>query len=1183
MLAEEEKFDESKMKIIIDEKILNYSHLHTIYTLFTSLCKEKEYKITPSILFNIFRQLSIITNIKYEEYKIGIFHLQVDFDKDGIINFEDFVNFISTILRFTYNEIHYKKSLNLLCSLGLSTDRKLFIDLVSNLFTTIAYFLGEINSNNSRINSSLNPFTYYDFSLKFLPFYKIYCGYKNEINMNNYYNSQKKFNGFIEMLVNYTKINIITELQNLLNSQNTSEYYKGLSLFKKSIKALNYINNELLIILFNKNIFVFLTVIIKSNILNKILMIFKIINNKNNINNNGENKDIISPDVIYAFLVILRRILNLFVFLNETFSISGEKDKKCFDHFIRDKKEEFSELDIYIINNILNPLSNHYNYFYDIFGLNSKKSPSIESKIKYVMYQLILLTSKIRYEYFFYFINNTNYLDWLTNDVKENINIKNKNTINNMNYMNNMNNINNNQSEEYRIDYLTIENVVYNCINIIDTALKYENYITNDNKNLLFMKNLYLKLLLLTNNLQDLIFGNNDNFSNLLNEKNILNNYINNNEDGQIPLKSKFLCLLGLLNSFNINKNNEEGDNQKIKEFENSKFILQIYNEDFMTKYKELTVPFSFYLKSLIINNKQILSVIAGLDLINNFFDFYSANPSNNFYSFSTFLDFCEAILDYTESNTLINNSNILNSLIFIIKKIILDNSNNNRLVDDDGVKNKLVEFLSKITNINNANLNEEILNIPIIFDTIITYMFNNFYYIEDMNYLNKKGIIFNILLIDNGVNIINNILDTNSNSYEKILKQFTPKNLEDLTNLFDKISLLWDIDDQINNNNVDEEIIKNKYVFDKYKDIPKRNILIQIVLIFDKLYEYKDKFHLNSRYEEVFKYINIIDTNMRIKLRDLKVVETKYPVLVVYTQTEEESKQNSQSRFEMNIEGISYYSFLTCLKEGYKSDLDVFYIIENNNNEIQRQINTENDFELFIQEILEIYENQPNKDNFISANLSIKLKDKFPKIKRNCINCGKEFDAELEIDEKKLEELKDFSKIENVTKYKTLFDESNELCEECQKMILESIKNQIYIVNSKNKIANLTGINLSNLNLTDIPGNTTYQNILANNTIRNDILNNNNNTSVLSSSLFNRTITPRIGLNNINNNINPNNNTNLFGLNGINNISAISPMTPIRNNNINNNNSLSNNNINNTFLSTNNQNYRILNAKYFQ
>ena len=1149
MISIKENFEEMQADKLMKEKIFSKSHIHTIYILFVNLCKENDYKLTRSVLFDLFRQLSQITNINYEEEKIDLLHLQIDIDKDGIINFDDFLLFISTLIKLTYNELYYKNGINLLSSLSLSEDRKLFIGILSNLFSNIINYIG----NYSNINNDLNPFTYYDFSIKYLPFYKFYCGYKNDINMNNYYNSQKKFNEFNEMLINYTNINYITELQNLLNSQITNEYYKGLSLFKKSIKPLNYINNELLIIFYNKNIFIFLSVILKANLLNKILMIFNIINNKNNENN------ILSPDVIYTFLVIIRRILNLYVILNETFSFCEEENNKFLYHFLKEQHDNFKELSIFINNKILNPLSNNYNYFYEIFELNNRKSNSNIIKIKYIMYQLILLTSKIKYEYYAYFINCTNYIEWLLKDVKDNIKIKNDN-----------NNININNNSNF-IDYLTIENVVYNCINIIDITLRYENYILKDNNRILFIKNIYLKILYMTNSLQDIIFNNKINFSFLDNENNTDNKIYNNNDNNDnIVLKSKYLCLLGLLNNINIINNNIL-KNENIQEFDNRKFILQIYNDEFRTKYKELTLPFCFYLKSLIINNKKILSIITELEIVNNLYNYYSLNSSTNYCTFSSFFDFCELIINYTDSQILINNSNIINEFIIIIHKMI-DNSNNNKLIDDIEVKNKLIDLLSKITNLNDFCINEKIINIPKILIIIVTYMNDNLYYIEEINYLNKKGIVFNILLIENGLNIINNILNINSNSYKRIMEQFTLENLKILTNLFDKISLLWEIDEN-NINNLNEEILKNKYIFDKYKEIPKKNILIQILQIFDNLSDFKEKYKLNN--DEIFNYINDIDINMRLKLKELKINSDglqNFPTLVLYTQNEEEEKEQIKSEFTMEIDGLTFYGFQNAIKEGYQSDLDLFYQINSNNNNITRQIKTEKDFEVFVQELLELYENQPNKDNRIIANLKVKLKEKKPKVKRNCINCQKEIEVELDIDEKKLEEMNDLSNIENINNFNKLINESNQLCKDCEKLILEHAKNQINIENSKNIINNLSGINLSNINISNIPGNNTYQNILANNNLKNSILDNN---SILSSSLFNnRTINNSyMGLNN---NIN-NGNNNLLGLN-VNNINNINPTTPRRENTIFANNLL-NNNLNNTFST----NYKILRTNFYQ
>jgi hypothetical protein len=267
-----------------------------------------------------------------------------------------------------------------------------------------------------------------------------------------------------------------------------------------------------------------------------------------------------------------------------------------------------------------------------------------------------------------------------------------------------------------------------------------------------------------------------------------------------------------------------------------------------------------------------------------------------------------------------------------------------------------------------------------------------------------------------------------------------------------------------------------------------------------------------------------------------------------------------------MEIDCLTFDNFKNCIKEGYQSDLDISYIINRDNNNILRTIKTQQDFELFIQEITESYENQPNKNNQIEANLLIKLRDKRPKVRRNCINCKREMEIELDIDEKKLIEMNDLTNIDNLNNFNKLINESNELCEECEKYILEDAKNKINIGNSINNINNLSGINQSSLNLNP---NNTYQNILANN-YRNNILN--NNTNILSTALLNRTLNTVIGLNDI-----KNKNNNLFG---INNISNINPTTPRRNNTIFSDSLI--NNINNNLFSPNITNYDVNGTNLF-
>ena len=1198
-----EKLDDNIIKEILKEKVFSIDHIHAIYILFSNLCTETEFKLTRSSLLEFFRRLSQITNMKYEEEKIDLFHLQIDINKDGIITFVDFVLFITTIIKLSYNELYPKKGINLLSSLSLSEERKFFIDISSSVFSNIINYVW----GNPLPLNNLNPFSYYDLSLKYLPFYKFYCNYKNNININNYYNSQKKFNEFNQMILNFTNASFVTELQNLLNSQVNSEYYKGLSLFKKSIKPLNYINSELLVIFFIKNIFIFLSVILKTNILNKVLMIFSLINNNKENNdeyNNDEynNNNIISPEVIYIFLVILRRILYLYIMLNETFVFCAGEKNKFMINFIKEQINNFNELSIYIGEKILNPLSCNYNYFYEIFNMKNKQIYENQSKVKYVMYQLILMTSRIKLDYFNYFIFSTNYLSWLINDVKNNIIDNNTNTnINNNNISINLNNINNNEN---RIDYTTLENVVYNCINIIDIYLKYENYFLNnennnnndDNENFISLaKNIYLNILYITNSLKDIIFKEKINNFSLLNKinintNNIFQNKIDENNINDTSIKSKYLCLLGLLNCFNINLENVTSNlNIEIKDFDNRKFILQIYTEEFKTKQNELTLPFCFYLKSLIVNNKNILSLITELDIVNNLCKYFS-EPNNNLFSFSHFFDFCELILKNTEPKILINNSNIINELIIIINKMISENNNNFKYIDDLAIKNKIIYLLSEISNLNDICINEKIINIKNIFSIIISYMSKNFYYIEEMNYINKKNIVFNIHLLENGLNILNNILITNSNSTDKILEQFNLQNVELLINLFDKISLLWDTDNK-SLNNISEEIIKNKYIFDKYKELPKKNILIQILTILENLLECRDKTRITSNnIEEMLNYINDIDINIRLQLRELKITEGESnlaPTLVLFTQTDEEINQNLKSRFDMEIDGLTFYNFINMIKEGYQSDVELSYQINMDNNTITRNIKTEKDFEVFIQETIDLYEKKPNKDNMVFADLHVLLKDKKTKVKRNCINCGKEIEVEIKIDKKKLEKINDdLYRFDNLENFNKIISEVNnrQLCKECEKLILEHAKNQINIENSKNNINNLSGINMSNLNISNnLNSNNTYQNILANTQLLNDTILNNN---ILSNSLFNRTINTGIGFNNNINNPNIlNNQNNLSGLNGINNISAINPInptTPRRDNSFLTPSLINSNNFNNTF-SANLSNYKILRTNNFQ
>ena len=371
---------------------------------------------------------------------------------------------------------------------------------------------------------------------------------------------------------------------------------------------------------------------------------------------------------------------------------------------------------------------------------------------------------------------------------------------------------------------------------------------------------------------------------------------------------------------------------------------------------------------------------------------------------------------------------------------------------------------------------------------------------------------------------------------------------------------------------------------------------------ILENLLDYRDKIKIvNNNLEQIFNYINDIDINIRLKIRDLKINNEELlnaPTLVIYTQTDEEIKQNLKSRFDMEIDGLTFYNFINMIKEGYQSDVELSYKIFVENNTITRYIKQEKDFEIFIQEMSESYEKKPNKDNTIEAELHVELKDEKAKIKGKCINCGKEVEIKLDIDKKKFDEINDFSKIENLEQFNDIINKANQnkLCKECRTLILEHAKNQITIENSKNNINNLTGLNLSKINISNNNPNNTYQNILANTQVLNESMLNNTllnnsllNNTLLSNALLNRTFNPGTGYNNnINNTDNSNilnNQSNIQGLNNINNISSINPnnlTTPRRDNSFLTPSLINSNNFNNIF-SANLSNYKVLRTNNFQ
>ena len=1074
---------ESIQDKLIKEKIFSHSHIHSIYILFCNLCKENDYNLTRADLNILFKQLFLSQNIPYNEDKIDLFYLQMDINKDCVVNFQDFLVFITKILKLVFNELYPKNGMNSIRSLYTKDTREYFLNLNTNLFLT---FFKQSNGNNN----ILNPFTFYDFSVKFFNFHKYYCEYKSGLDFNKYYNSDTKLNEFNEMLSKFNDFNFVRKLQNLLNSQNTKEYYEGLSLLKKSIKPLNYVNNCFIIIYYINNIFNFITVLIKSSILDKVLMIFNILNN----NKNQNDSNTISPEVIYTFLTIIKRFLHLFSFINEIYKYAGENENKFFMHYIKEQNKIFNELVEYMQQKIFIPLNENMLYFYRGFVINN--SINMKNKIKFTIYKLFQILSKLELKYFSYFINDSFYMQALLKDVEENCEIFNKN-----------NNGNSSQTDEKKImDFDVIENVIYNCINIIDILLKYIS-INNNNFDSILINNIYISLTSIANNLQNIVFINNSN--NILKKNNI------QNQKNDFNIKSMYLCLLGTISFLNFNNNNNN-----ISKFDDHTFILRIYNNDFKTKYKDLIIPFNFYIRSLIMNKRKIIILVTELDILNNIFEYYSINQNTKFFSFSSFLDYCELLL-LTNENNENTNSNIINAIITILLdklQIFNINNNNNSLIEKE-IKNFSIYIISKIIDFNNVFINETILSKQNIFPSIILYLSENIYYFEEIADLQKKSIVFNILLLYNGLNILYKIIHFNSNSYQKIFAQLTVNELKKLTQIFTQLSELWDVDEEPSENYNKELIKKNKYIFDKYKDIPPENALKQIFLIFTEILDLKEKYKIfDNHYIELYEYIDNNFLNMRERLQELKIISDKYKLKVIlFSQNEEEIKQGLKSRFDFeDIDQLTFNSFLITFKEGYKSNIEISYLA----NGYTRYIRNDNEFGIFIDYLKNYFENSPNKENIIVYDVKIKLIFDKQKFTTNCIQCHKEIEIEIDIS-KIINDFSDLSSQENLNLLNQKINEETKkaLCENCKKYSMEKIINQINIGNSQNRINEISYIeNLNNSFVSSFPQN----NNINNNLFSNSVIGNDINTSA------------RYNINNsVNNNINNNSDNigrNLFG-----------------------------------------------------
>jgi len=97
---------------IIRENILCREHIDEIYNLFVNLCENERFSLIPLDFINIFTAINDKNNLHIDkDFWNQIFYL-IDCDKDGKINFQDFLKFIYNDFKIILGEVSESYSMN---------------------------------------------------------------------------------------------------------------------------------------------------------------------------------------------------------------------------------------------------------------------------------------------------------------------------------------------------------------------------------------------------------------------------------------------------------------------------------------------------------------------------------------------------------------------------------------------------------------------------------------------------------------------------------------------------------------------------------------------------------------------------------------------------------------------------------------------------------------------------------------------------------------------------------------------------------------------------------------------------------------------------------------------------------------------------------------------------------------
>ena len=316
-------------------------------------------------------------------------------------------------------------------------------------------------------------------------------------------------------------------------------------------------------------------------------------------------------------------------------------------------------------------------------------------------------------------------------------------------------------------------------------------------------------------------------------------------------------------------------------------------------------------------------------------------------------------------------------------------------------------------------------------------------FYLDVLPYDKQR---FNTTMLDNMLSSLLNIVYSDiAKSSNKFSSTFNTAAITSICKIYNDLILLWTPKEKASS-----ELNNSQLIFEKYKDVPKQNLLISTINLFEGL-----TYSLNKQSkvsDELISYLNSSLLSMKGKLRDVDVedVMSALPVIKMFVQSKEETKAKSYSLFEFESENVSFSLVSSTIDNSYHSEMDCYIYI----NDAFVKVKNEEDFGKVLEILFEEYNKKTNADGHIDVICMVMEKEKKTVVITMCVKCGKKIEV-----------------VQNTKGNGIVVDQTTPpMCDECQRNVIEEYTQYLVMSNS---MMSRSGINANNTMMTPQMNNT--------------------------------------------------------------------------------------------------------------